>query len=114
MQLAFPADAATRDMTAQFLFGEHVLVAPVLTPDNNTQAYLPAGTWFEWYSGAAHAGPQTLQLPGVPLGATPAFVQSGAIVPLAPAGLQFTDALPGGPLEITIYGGADAQYEFCA
>jgi alpha-glucosidase len=112
MQMEFPADAATRDMTAQFMFGEHVLVAPVLTPDNATSVYLPAGTWFELGSSATHSGPVTLKLQDVPLGSTPAYVQSGAIVPLAPAGLQYTDALPGGPLEVTVYCGADAVYEF--
>ena len=113
MQLEFPSDAATRDMTAQFMFGEHILVAPVLTPDNATSAYLPAATWFEWASatGATHVGPATLQLPSVPLGVTPAFVQAGSIIPLAPRGLQYSDALPGGPLEVTVYTGKDAQYE---
>ena len=112
MQLEFPADAATRDMTAQFMFGAHVLVAPVLTPDNATSVYFPAATWFEWGSCVTHAGPATLQLPSVPLGVTPAYVQAGSIIPLAPRGLQFSDALPGGPLEVTVYAGKDAQYEF--
>ena len=112
MQLEFPADNATRDMTAQFMFGEHVLVAPVLTDDNATSVYLPAAKWFEFGSGVAHAGPATLQLPAVPLGSVPAFVEAGAIIPLAPAGLQYSDALPGGPLEVQVYTGADAHFEF--
>jgi alpha-glucosidase len=112
MQMGFPADPKTRDMTAQFLFGEHLLVAPVLTPDNATSVYLPAATWFEFESSTTHEGPATLALPAVPLGVTPAFVQAGSIVPLAPRGLQFSDALPGGPLEVTVYTGADARFEF--
>ena len=113
MQLEFPDDDATRNMTSQFMFGEHVLVAPVLTPDNHSSAYLPAGSWFEWESSVVHTGPATLSLTNVPLGVTPAFVEAGSIVPLAPSGLQYSDALPGGPLELHVYAGGDAQYEYC-
>ena len=39
----------------------------------------------------------------------PAFVRPGAIVPLAPV-IQYTDALPGGPLEVQVYAGADGSF----
>lgn len=110
MAMEFPADPSLADVTAQFMYGGMILVAPVLTPDNATSAYLPADTWFEWDSARTHVGPTTLSLPAVPLGVTPAFVRSGAILSLAPAGLQYSDALPGGPLSIVVYGGKDGAH----
>merc|ERR1712032_281397 len=40
----------------------------------------------------------------------PTFVRPGAVVPLAPV-VQYTDALPGGPLEVQVYAGADGSFK---
>ena len=106
----FPTDAATFTMTTQWMVGTSLLVAPVLTADNNVQAYLPAATWFELGSATAHDGPTTLSLTNVAMDACPVFVRAGSIVPLAPSSLQFTDQLPGGPLNVQVYAGADAEF----
>lgn len=87
--LEFPGDAAVAGNTAQWTLGESLLVAPVVTPDNATSAYLPllpggAGVWFEWASAVTHAGGTTLSLTDVPLAAVPVYARSGAVVPLAP------------------------------
>merc|ERR1712187_567499 len=39
-----------------------------------------------------------------------AFVRSGSVIPMAPSGLQYTDALPGGALEVWCYGGAAGAF----
>ena len=37
--------------------------------------------------------------------------RAGAVLPLAPGGLQYTDELPGdGPLEVQVYAGADGAF----
>merc|ERR1712032_803688 len=40
----------------------------------------------------------------------PTFVRCGAVIPLAPV-VQYTDALPGGPLEVQVYAGADGSFK---
>ena len=39
----------------------------------------------------------------------PVFAPAGAIVTLAPK-VMYTDALPGGPLQVQVYGGADGHF----
>ena len=108
MRMVFPNDATSAGMTAQFMVGNDLLVAPVLAQNNATSAYLPAGTWFGFNSSKTYMGPTTLNLPSVPLDAVPAFVRSGAIITLAPP-IQYTDALPGGPLAVQVYTGASSN-----
>jgi alpha-glucosidase len=109
LALQFPGDAAAAGLTAQWMLGEGVLVAPVLSADNATTAYLPAGLWYAWGSGSASTGPTTLALTAVPLGRVPMYALAGSIVPTAPP-LQFSDALPGGPLQVAVYAGADGVF----
>ena len=108
MALVFPGDAAAAPLTAQWMIGDNVLVAPVMAASNATIAYLPAGSWYEWNSTVTHAGPVTLQLTSVPLSVVPVYVRAGSVLPLAPP-VQWTDALPGGPLSVVVYSGADGN-----
>ncbi|WP_326595504.1 glycoside hydrolase family 31 protein [Streptomyces sp. NBC_01803] len=45
MPLAFPDDRAARDADLQYMFGDDVLVAPVIEPDGRRLLYVPAGEW---------------------------------------------------------------------
>ena len=109
MRLVFPDDPGSANLTQQWMLGDTILAAPVLTEDNATSAYLPPGVWFEWGTTATHIGPTTLSLADVPLAAVPVYVAAGAVLALAPP-VEYSDALPGGPLHVTVYGGADGAF----
>ena len=50
-----PRAAATED---QVLLGDALLAAPVMHPDARRRAvYLPAGRWYDWWTGASTTGP---------------------------------------------------------
>lgn len=109
-------DSQTASLTSQWMIGDAVLVAPVLSDSNATSAVLPvlpAGSvWFPLQATAGskpYAGGQTVSLPNVPLDTVPAFVRSGGIVLFAPP-VEYTDALPGGPLNVAVYAGADGSF----
>lgn len=114
MAMEFPDDAIAVPLMSQWLVGRDLLVAPVLTPDNATTVYLPAGVWFEYgtLDVITHVGPTTLSLTDVPLSSVPAFARAGAIFALAPPSVTFTDALPGGPLAVTVFAGADGAFAY--
>jgi len=80
----------------------------VLSQDNSKQIYLPKGTWYSFNSSTVTAGPTSIS-GTASISEIPVFVRPGAIVPLAPV-IQYTDALPGGPLEVQIYSGADGSF----
>merc|ERR1719198_944459 len=85
------------------------MVAPVLNEDNSTSVYLPEGTWYEFNSTTTHSGPTTLSLTNVPLTTTPVYVRPGGIITLGPV-IQHTGQMPGGPLEVQVYGGFDGTF----
>ena len=65
-----------------YLFGDSLLVAPVVERDARNRAVpFPAGSWVDWWSGEVLEGGQTITV-DAPLGKLPLFVRAGAIVPL--------------------------------
>ena len=114
------ADPSLATLDAQWLLGSSLLVAPCLTGENETShntsdVHLPADS--SWYTfgrngkdAPVQAGPKMLHLTDVPLDAIPMYVAGGSIVVLAPHGLQYSDMLPGGPLQVHIYAGGDAAF----
>ena len=87
MALAFPEDPEARGRIYQYLFGPDLLVAPMYRPGTSRSVYLPAGGWFDYWSGQLHRGPTTLEA-DAPLDRIPLFVRAGAIVPMLPEGIQ--------------------------
>mmetsp|Transcript_41321 Transcript_41321/g.108534 ORF Transcript_41321/g.108534 Transcript_41321/m.108534 type:complete len:735 (-) Transcript_41321:84-2288(-) len=109
MAQAFSTSAATSDLTSQWMDGD-ILVAPVLTEDSQMEVVLPEGQWYPFPGGgpAVH-GPTKLS--GLANASDiPAFVAAGSVVPLGPV-VQHTGALPGGPLEVLVFPGADGSFE---
>ncbi len=97
-----PADAASVACDDQFLLGDDLLIAPVLTAGATERVVvLPPGTWFAWETDATHVGGQTLTVP-VTLATVPLFVRAGAIIPLAGAA-QHTGAITTEPLTLAVF-----------
>jgi alpha-glucosidase len=106
--LEFPEDRATFSLNDEWMLGNRVLAAPVLTLDGKRKVYLPAGNWFEGNTGKAVAGAQTLDLTPVSLDVIPFYVRAGTILHLGPVTQSTAEAED--PLEVRIYPGADAAF----
>ena len=87
-------DAATYGIDDEFMFGDHLLVAPVVRAGQDARSvYLPAGRWYRYPSDSAYDGGRRIlasaprvnpdvrddsnYIRGVPL-----FVQAGAVIPM--------------------------------
>jgi alpha-glucosidase len=81
----FPADAATHSQSGEFMLGQSMLVAPVVTEGAVTRRlYLPAGAnWIDYNTDAAYIGGQQIDV-SAPLQQMPLFVRAGSVVPLGP------------------------------
>jgi alpha-glucosidase len=83
----FPADPQSATIDSEWMFGDALLVAPVVAKGATSKAvYLPPGQWFDYASGKHDAGTQTV---AVPVDAEtwkdiPLFVRSGSIVATQP------------------------------
>jgi hypothetical protein len=98
----WPADTALAEVGDQAMLGPWLLVAPVLAPGAQTRTVvLPAGRWFELYSGALIEGPGQIEV-GVTLQALPVYVRAGAILPWVEP-RPHTDAPVTGPLHLDLY-----------
>jgi alpha-glucosidase len=121
---------ATCDQSMAFTVGRDLLVAPPPHPESpqRYEVCLPAGGWYDYWTGLAvtqaradqgggpvQAAAQTMM--DAPAGGTtlsetpkletlPVFVRAGAIVPRQPL-VQSTSETPQGPLSIDVYPGPD-------
>jgi hypothetical protein len=68
--------------------------------------YLPAGTWFDFWSGQRFEGPCPITV-ATPLDTIPLFVRGGSIVPLGPV-MQRTDERPLDDLTLLVHPGPTA------
>ncbi len=90
----------------EYLWGRDILVAPVVEKGaRSRRVYLPAGTWFDWWTGRKFEGKKWIERE-VDLGTMPLYVRAGAIVPLDPV-RRFTSQQVTDPTVLRIYPGAN-------
>jgi alpha-glucosidase (family GH31 glycosyl hydrolase) len=91
--LNYPHDPRVWSLGHEFLWGDDLLVAPV-TREGATAwpVYLPAGRWYDFWTGVCHEGPKGVTLPA-PLDRLPLLVRAGAILPMGPV-VQHTGERP--------------------
>ncbi len=70
--------------------------------------YLPAGSWYDWWTGAKVKGQRWIKRP-VDLATMPLYVRAGAIVPVDPV-RQFTGQVVTEPTTLQVYRGADGRF----
>ena len=91
----------------EYLFGDQMLVAPVVAPADKTtglafeKVWLPAGEWIEWPSGKHFTGPTTVER-GFSIDQIPVYLKAGAIVPMQPA-MLYTGQRPVDPLIVNVW-----------
>ena len=107
--LHYPEDPKAVACDNQYLWGENILVAPVVEKDvTSRKVYLPQGDWFDFWSGERITGGRDLSR-AVDLETMPLFVRAGAILPLGPV-KQYVDEKIDQPVSISIYPGSDASF----
>jgi alpha-glucosidase len=80
----YPSDPNVVNDVDAWMFGEHLLVAPVVDRNQSVKKiYLPSGTWTDYFRGTAYQGGQTISYSVNPetWDDIPLFVKSGAIIP---------------------------------
>ncbi len=109
MWLHYPDDAEAVKLGNEYLWGRDLLVAPVVEKGaTSRRLYLPAGDWYDWWTGERLSGPRWIERP-VDLTTMPLYARAGAIIPLDPV-RQYTGEVATEPTLIRIYAGADNTF----
>lgn len=107
--LHYPKDSEAVKLGDEYLWGRDLLVAPVVEKGaTSRRLYLPAGTWYDWWTNEKVAGGRWLERP-VDLATLPLYVRAGAIIPLDPV-RQYTAQNVSAPTTMKIYPGADGEF----
>lgn len=110
----FPADTTVYDIGDQYMFGDF-MVCPVTTPgEDSRKVYIPESengtSWTDFWTGALIKDGGWIET-AAPLGRLPVFVRSGSIV-LTSAPVEYVAAQAGLPVNVHIYPGCDASFEY--
>src|SRR5579863_7761271 len=87
LTFGWPQDPHVRNDSSAWLFGEYLVVSPVVKQDQTQKRlYLPAGIWTDWSSGKVYLGGRsiTLGLDDKNWSDIPLFIRQGAIIPTQP------------------------------
>jgi len=110
----YPEEEQAYHSPNQYLFGTELIAAPFVAPrDADTQlsrqaVWLPAGDWFDFFSGQHYAGGRWHTLYGA-LDDIPVLAKAGGIVPLGP---QVSWGGIANPVELTVHVFAGAGNHF--
>jgi alpha-D-xyloside xylohydrolase len=100
------AEQKTVNVTDQYMMGPSILVAPVFAGQTERSVILPAGNWYDFYTGNYAGNNQEITIK-TELDKIPLFVKDGAIIPmLADIKSQETNQ----NLQVRYYGTENADY----
>jgi alpha-glucosidase (family GH31 glycosyl hydrolase) len=109
MWLHYPKDKQASATGDQYLWGRDMLIAPVYEKGATARdVYLPAGTWYDWWTGTSVEGGKTITRQ-VDLACMPIYVRAGAIIPFDPI-RQYTTQVVDKPTTLKVFQGHDGQY----
>lgn len=86
-----PGDAKAAAVTRQFMWGDSVLISPVLEPGARSVAayFPPSSLWYDYFTGGVVSGAATLP---APLDTVRVHVRGGSVVPTQPPQHALTTA----------------------
>jgi alpha-glucosidase (family GH31 glycosyl hydrolase) len=109
MWLAYPGDAEMLPIDDAYLWGDALLVAPVIAAGARERVVrLPAGAWYDYWTQERLQGGREIAA-AADLSTLPLYVKAGSIVPLGPV-KQFATEKVDAPLDVYVYPGADGRF----
>ncbi|PXV59186.1 Alpha-glucosidase, glycosyl hydrolase family GH31 [Dyella jiangningensis] len=105
LQFAYPNDPAQRDRIDAWMFGDYLLVSPVVEQGQTTKRLrLPQGRWINWFDAKAYDGGQeiTLAVDATNWSDIPLFVREGAIIPQQPV-MDYVGQQPVTSLDVQVF-----------
>ncbi|HEY2623560.1 MAG TPA: TIM-barrel domain-containing protein, partial [Dyella sp.] len=105
LQFEYPNDAAQRDRIDAWMFGQYLLVSPIVEQgQTRKQLALPKGRWIGYADGKVYEGGKDITLPVDATGWSdiPLFIREGAIIPQQ-APMDYVDQKPVTTLDVNVF-----------
>jgi alpha-glucosidase (family GH31 glycosyl hydrolase) len=111
--LTHPNDQRALRNADQYMWGDHILVAPVLErAATKRRVYLPSGDWWDFWTNQRTRSEQGIEITRESdLSMIPIYVRAGAIFPLGPV-RQYATEPSDEPVTLRVYPGADGQFSW--
>jgi len=104
------AESIRKEIKDQYMAGESLLVAPMFAGQTSRDVILPAGKWFDFYTGEFAGDGEVIHItPG--LDKIPVYVKDGAIIPMMEPVLHAPGKNEKYDLEIRHYGSKVIPYQ---
>ncbi len=103
------AAAIKKEVKDQYMMGDYLLVAPMFAGESERKVILPAGKWFDFYTGE-FVGENEIIIAKPGLDKIPLYVKDGGIIPMMPAQRQAPKPGQKVDLEIRHYGEKSGSY----
>ncbi|MFC3651751.1 TIM-barrel domain-containing protein [Dyella humi] len=101
----YPNDPQVRDDVDAWMFGESLLVSPVVMKGQTEKdIYLPVGQWTDYFTGKVYQGGQTIHyaVDSETWRDIPLFIRQGAIIPTQPA-MDYVSEQPVTELTVDVF-----------
>jgi len=109
--IAFPRDAQAALLDDQYMWGDHLLVSPVVEQGATQRStYLPAGSWWDFWTNERVEG-NGRRTRNIDLAILPLYVRAGAIIPMGPV-RQYAAQPSDEPVTLRIYPGASGRFSW--
>ncbi len=109
LYLEYPLQDEAYRHPHEYLFGDALLVAPVLEASGRARVWLPGGDWVGFFDGRHHQGDSTLT-ERYAVDDIPVFVRAGAVIPEQEVS-AYSDAKPPDRLILNVYGSGSGRFE---
>ncbi|PAU94559.1 hypothetical protein CK503_07125 [Aliifodinibius salipaludis] len=108
---AHPTDSNATTSRDTFLFGDKILVAPVIKKGaRGRKTYLPSGQWYDYRTNELLKGGKTHKV-DAPVSEIPFFVKAGTVLPLREV-MQYTRERDPELLELNVYYGTQVSESY--
>lgn len=94
-------DETVKTIDTQYMFGESILVVPVLNEEGVVKVYLPKGTWTDFHTDTQYLGNQWLNFIA-DIQTLPLYIKENAVIPMGPA-MNYIDEKETDPYFLHLY-----------
>ncbi len=106
----FPKDRRAAEITDQYMFGDSLMICPIVSESDSRRVWLPEGAdWFDFETNERYHGGQEVECE-CPIDRIPVFVKAGSVIPVMEPG-DSTEAMKGSKVEARVYPGQDAAFK---